>query len=92
MVFFGGYKKRLIFFLIIWLNFMHCIITIQHNPYDITPIHLQACFKWHKTYSSFKIKGKKLKHLKPTYLSNYLTKIKPKIKQFENAIVQKKSD
>jgi hypothetical protein len=29
---------------------------------------------------------------KPTYLSNYLNKMKQKIKQFENTITQKKSD
>jgi hypothetical protein len=36
---------------------------------------------------SFKEEGGKL-----TYLSNYLNKMKQKIKQFENTITQKKSD
>jgi hypothetical protein len=41
--------------------------------------------------SSFKIK-EKLKYLKPTYLSNYLNKMKQKIKQFEDIIIQEKID
>jgi hypothetical protein len=36
--------------------------------------------------------NKKLKYLKPTYLSNYLDKTKQKIKQFEDVIIQKKID
>ncbi len=40
--------------------------------------------------SFFKREKKKLKHLTPTYLSNYFNKMKQKIKQFEDAKIQKK--
>ncbi len=37
--------------------------------------NLQTCLKWHG-YSYFKMGKKKPKHLKPTYLSNYLDNMK----------------
>jgi hypothetical protein len=46
---------------------------------------LQSCFKWHG-YFIFQKKKEKPKHLTPTYLSNYLNKIKQKIKQLEDVI------
>ncbi len=57
--------------------------------YDINPfISLQECVQWHE-YSSFKWE-KKPKHLKPTYLWNYLTKMKQKIKSSKNEIIKNK--
>ncbi len=46
--------------------------TLVKKYLGINPcILLQGCFKWHG-YSSFKRERKKPKHLKHTYLSNYL--------------------
>lgn len=38
----------------------------------------------------FIFQKKKPKHLKPTYLTNHLNKMKQKMKQFENSIIQNK--
>ncbi len=68
---------------------MHHIIILYYVFDDINPfIPLQKCFQWHK-YSRVK-KEKKPKHLKLIYLWNYLTKMKEKIKSFDNEIIQKK--
>jgi hypothetical protein len=46
--------------LIIWLSFVHHIISMQHESYDINSfILLQTCFKWNG-YSSFKKREKNL--------------------------------
>jgi len=37
-------------------------------------------------------KKKKPKHIKPTYLSNYILNVKQNIKILEDAIIQKKND
>jgi hypothetical protein len=58
--------------------------------YDINPfILLQGCFKWHG-YSSFKRKGKNLTFKKCVFVKLFKTKMKQKIKPFENAIIQQK--
>jgi hypothetical protein len=49
-------------------------------------------FKWHGNFI-FQKRKEKPKHLKSTYLSNYLNRMKQKMKQLENAILtQKKID
>jgi len=67
---------------------MHLIIIIQHKPYDINPFILY--YEWYR-YLSFSREREKPRHIKPTYLSNYLKNIKQNI-FFEYAIIQKKSD
>jgi hypothetical protein len=58
-------------------NWIKCIISLLYNACSMISTHL---YLYKKTP----------KHLKPTYLWNYLTKMKPKIKSFENIIIQKK--
>ncbi len=62
---------------------------IEHKPHDINPFIVPQAFFWITWVFIFQKRGVKSKHLKYTCLSNYLTKIKQKIKQFENAIIQK---
>jgi hypothetical protein len=49
--------------------------------------HLDLYKNVHSDIDIYHLKEKKPKHLKSTYLLNYLDKINQKKKQFENAII-----
>jgi hypothetical protein len=83
-----GHKITLICVLIIWLN-------VSHHYYIVHVVWYQPIYTFTKMLSMtwvliFKREKKKPKHLQPTYLWNYCTKMKQKIKSFENEITQKK--